>query len=62
MPEGVIKVTPNRVHVIWSASKLFGVSGLRMMSLAFRVLPGQQQGCFLSQHNSELIKVIYLLT
>lgn len=32
LPEGAIKVEPNRVHVIWSASKLFGLSGLRVVS------------------------------
>lgn len=32
MPEGAIKVDPNRIHVIWSTSKLFGVSGLRVVS------------------------------
>ncbi|KAF2631864.1 PLP-dependent transferase, partial [Macroventuria anomochaeta] len=30
MPEGEIKVDQNRVHVIWSASRLLGVSGLRV--------------------------------
>lgn len=33
MLEGAIEVDPSRVHVIWSASKLFGVSGLRVVSL-----------------------------
>lgn len=37
MPEGAIKVDPNRVHVVWSASKLFGVSGLRVVSLILTV-------------------------
>lgn len=32
MPEGAIKVDPNRIHVVWSTSKLFGVSGLRVVS------------------------------
>lgn len=32
MPEGAIKVDPSRVHVIWSASKLFGVSGSKVVS------------------------------
>lgn len=32
LPEGAIKVDPDRVHVVWSASKLFGISGLRMAS------------------------------
>lgn len=34
MPDGAIKVDPDHVHVVWSASKLFGVSGLRIVSLA----------------------------
>ncbi|KAL1641562.1 hypothetical protein SLS61_010077 [Didymella pomorum] len=49
LPEGAIKVDPNRVHVVWSASKLFGVSGLRV-------------GCLVSQHNPELISAMALLT
>ncbi|KAF3044289.1 hypothetical protein E8E12_004288 [Didymella heteroderae] len=49
LPEGAIKVDPNRVHIVWSASKLFGVSGLRI-------------GCLVSQHNRELIRAMALLT
>ncbi|UPX15483.1 uncharacterized protein EKO05_0005929 [Ascochyta rabiei] len=49
MPEGAIKVDPTRVHVVWSASKLFGVSGLRV-------------GCFVSQQNPELVKAVAFLT
>lgn len=30
---GAVKVDPSRVHVIWSASKLFGMSGFRVVSL-----------------------------
>ncbi|KAH7350503.1 pyridoxal phosphate-dependent transferase [Pyrenochaeta sp. MPI-SDFR-AT-0127] len=30
VPEGAVKVDPSRVHVIWSASKLFGLGGLRV--------------------------------
>lgn len=37
LPQGAIKVDPNRVHVVWSASKLFGVSGLRVVSLHSKV-------------------------
>jgi aspartate/methionine/tyrosine aminotransferase len=32
VPEGAVKVDPSRVHVVWSASKLFGSSGLRVVS------------------------------
>lgn len=32
VPEGALKVDPSRVHVVWSASKLFGMSGLRVVS------------------------------
>jgi aspartate/methionine/tyrosine aminotransferase len=32
MPEGAVKVDPSRVHVVWSASKLFGSSGFRVVS------------------------------
>lgn len=28
---GAVKVDPSRVHVIWSASKLFGMSGFRVV-------------------------------
>jgi aspartate/methionine/tyrosine aminotransferase len=35
VPEGAVKVDPSRVHVIWSASKLFGMSGFRVVSLSF---------------------------
>jgi aspartate/methionine/tyrosine aminotransferase len=31
VPEGAVKVDPSRVHVIWSASKLFGMSGFRIV-------------------------------
>lgn len=31
VPEGAVKVDPSRVHVIWSASKLFGSSGFRVV-------------------------------
>lgn len=33
VPEGAVKVDPSRVHVVWSASKLFGISGLRVVGL-----------------------------
>lgn len=32
VPEGAVKVDPSRVHVVWSASKLFGMSGFRIVS------------------------------
>ncbi|KAJ4371194.1 hypothetical protein N0V83_004410 [Neocucurbitaria cava] len=39
VPEGAVKVDPSRVHVVWSASKLFGMSGLRVVwSDAHRVV------------------------
>ncbi|KAH8725120.1 pyridoxal phosphate-dependent transferase [Phaeosphaeriaceae sp. PMI808] len=31
VPEGAVKVDPSRVHTIWSASKLFGLSGFRVV-------------------------------
>jgi aspartate/methionine/tyrosine aminotransferase len=31
VPSGAVKVDPSRVHVIWSASKLFGMSGFRIV-------------------------------
>lgn len=31
--EGAVKVDGSRVHVVWSASKVFGMSGLRVVSL-----------------------------
>ncbi|KAF2742831.1 PLP-dependent transferase [Sporormia fimetaria CBS 119925] len=49
MPEGAVKVDPSRVHVVWSASKLFGSSGLRI-------------GCLISQQNPQLIKAVSMLT
>lgn len=30
--EGAVKIDPSRVHVVWSASKLFGSSGFRVVS------------------------------
>jgi hypothetical protein len=32
VPEGAVKVDPSRIHVVWSASKLFGMSGFRVVS------------------------------
>ncbi|ORX90764.1 pyridoxal phosphate-dependent transferase [Clohesyomyces aquaticus] len=46
---GAVKVDPSRVHVVWSASKLFGSSGLRV-------------GCVISQNNPELRQGLSLLT
>jgi gliotoxin/aspirochlorine biosynthesis aminotransferase len=34
VPEGAVKIDPSRVHVVWSASKLFGSSGFRVVSKA----------------------------
>lgn len=31
VPEGAVKVDPSRVHVVWSASKLFGSTGFRVV-------------------------------
>jgi hypothetical protein len=31
VPEGAVKVDPSRVHVVWSASKLFGLSGMKVV-------------------------------
>jgi len=31
MPQGYVKVDPSRIHVVWSASKLFGMSGFRVV-------------------------------
>jgi bifunctional pyridoxal-dependent enzyme with beta-cystathionase and maltose regulon repressor activities len=36
VPEGAVKVDPSRVHVVWSASKLFGISGFRVVRLPIR--------------------------
>jgi gliotoxin/aspirochlorine biosynthesis aminotransferase len=33
VPEGAVKVDPSRVHVIWSASKLFGSHAFRVVIL-----------------------------
>lgn len=33
VPEGAVKVDPSRVHVVWSASKLFGSSGFRVVRI-----------------------------
>ncbi|KAF2875213.1 pyridoxal phosphate-dependent transferase [Massariosphaeria phaeospora] len=49
VPEGAVKVDPSRVHVVWSASKLFGASGLRV-------------GCLISQQNPQLLRAMSLLT
>jgi aspartate/methionine/tyrosine aminotransferase len=34
VPEGAVKVDPSRIHVVWSASALLGLSGLRIVSKA----------------------------
>ncbi|KAF2112763.1 pyridoxal phosphate-dependent transferase [Lophiotrema nucula] len=46
---GAVKVDPSRVHVVWSVSKLFGLSGTRI-------------GCLISQQNPQLCKAVSLLT
>lgn len=33
VPSGAVKVDPSRVHVVWSASKLFGMSGFRIVRI-----------------------------
>jgi aspartate/methionine/tyrosine aminotransferase len=47
VPEGAVKVDPSRVHVVWSASKLFGMSGFKV-------------GCIISQQNPSLLKAMAL--
>ncbi|RAR16495.1 spindle pole body component alp14 [Stemphylium lycopersici] len=47
VPEGAVKVDPSRVHVIWSASKLFGMSGFKV-------------GCIISQQNPSLLQAMAL--
>ncbi|CAO2655780.1 Nn.00g045830.m01.CDS01 [Neocucurbitaria sp. VM-36] len=49
VPEGAVKVDPSRVHVVWSASKVFGMSGFRV-------------GCLISQQNRELRTAMSILT
>ncbi|KAF1845286.1 PLP-dependent transferase [Cucurbitaria berberidis CBS 394.84] len=49
VPEGAVKVDPSRIHVVWSASKLFGMSGFRV-------------GCLVSQQNPQLLTSVSLLT
>jgi ABC-type Fe3+ transport system permease subunit len=40
VPSGAVKVDPSRVHVVWSASKLFGMSGFRVVStVTFTIYP-----------------------
>ncbi|KAF2187328.1 PLP-dependent transferase [Zopfia rhizophila CBS 207.26] len=48
-PEGAVKVDPSRVHVLWSPSKLFGSSGLRV-------------GCMISQSNPQLRMAVSAIT
>ncbi|KAL5118874.1 hypothetical protein ACEQ8H_003197 [Pleosporales sp. CAS-2024a] len=49
VPEGAVKVDASRVHVIWSASKLFGLNGLGI-------------GCIISQQNQPLLSALSHLT
>jgi len=50
VPEGAVKVDPSRVHVIWSASKLFGMSGFKVVSSTPFILPSPK-----SSTNSSLM-------
>ncbi|KAI0003196.1 pyridoxal phosphate-dependent transferase [Xylariaceae sp. FL0662B] len=43
------ELSPSRIHVVWSASKLFGLSGLRI-------------GCLISQGNPSIRAAVSLLT
>jgi gliotoxin/aspirochlorine biosynthesis aminotransferase len=47
VPEGAVKVDPSRVHVVWSASKLFGSSGFRIVCLlvTIHVIPFRLRSC-----------------
>ncbi|EOA91804.1 uncharacterized protein SETTUDRAFT_178211 [Exserohilum turcica Et28A] len=47
VPEGAVKVDASRVHVVWSPSKLFGLSGFRV-------------GCLISQQNPLLLRATAL--
>ncbi|KAF2715546.1 PLP-dependent transferase [Pleomassaria siparia CBS 279.74] len=49
VPSGAVKVDPSRVHMVWSASKLFGSSGFRV-------------GCLISQQNPQLLAATSLTT
>lgn len=40
VPEGAVKIDPSRVHVIWSASKIFGMSGFRIVRI---LIPSSSQ-------------------
>ncbi|KAH7396693.1 pyridoxal phosphate-dependent transferase [Phaeosphaeria sp. MPI-PUGE-AT-0046c] len=51
VPEGAVKIDPSRVHVVWSASKLFGMSGFRIrLSAAYSLL-----AAMLTKHAIEFI-------
>lgn len=65
VPEGAVKVDPSRVHVVWSASKLFGASGLRIVSqnaYIDAILAYQTKGCLISQQNPQLCSAMTMLT
>lgn len=70
VPEGAVKVDPSRVHVVWSASKLFGMSGFRVVStLSYFYTHSRTihinptiQGCVISQQNPHLLSAVSLLT
>ncbi|KAI4656760.1 uncharacterized protein J4E78_006651 [Alternaria triticimaculans] len=47
VPEGAVKVDPSRVHVVWDASRLFGLGGLKI-------------GCVVSQQNTPLLSSLAL--
>lgn len=38
VPSGAMKIDASRVHVVWSPSKLFGLSGFRVVCL-FPIIP-----------------------
>ncbi|KAF2036608.1 PLP-dependent transferase [Setomelanomma holmii] len=46
VPEGAVKVDPSRVHVVWSASKLFGMSGFRIrLTTSYNLLAALLHEC-----------------
>ncbi|KAF1836168.1 PLP-dependent transferase [Decorospora gaudefroyi] len=49
VPEGAVKVDPSRVHVVWSASGVFGLGGLKI-------------GCLITQQNPTLHTLLALST
>ena len=58
-------IDPARVHVVWSASKLLGLSGLRVVSLTSlrdQLVIYHLQGCVVSQSNLQIRTAVSLLT